>query len=207
MTLEAAPDVAGSGVDEAPGTVREPGPGRGRHTARWISLVVLVVVAALVALLATRPPATETEVFTPLLGKTAPAIAGATLSGPGFDLATYRGRFVVVNFFASWCPPCQQEQPELVSFAYSHRGAGDAVLVGVVYDDATSSARAFDTAAGADWPAVIDPGGQIALRYGVRAPPETFLISPTGQVVAHIDGPVTAAYLDKQLAAARAAGS
>jgi len=169
--------------------------------------VVLVVVAALVALLATRPPATETEVFTPLLGKTAPGITATTVSGQRFDLGSYRGRFVVVNFFASWCPPCQQEQPELVTFAYQHRHPGDAALVGVVYDDATSSARAFDTDAGATWPALVDPGGQIALHYGVRAPPETFLISPSGTVVAHIDGAVTASYLDKQLAAAGAAGA
>ena len=44
---------------------------------------------------------------------------------------------------------------------------------------------------GATWPAVVDPGGQIALDYGVRGPPETFLVSPDGTVVAHFDGPMT----------------
>src|SRR6202011_4949167 len=85
-----------------------------RHTARWVAGVTLVVGAALVAVLATRPPQTATEVDTPLVGQVAPGIAGATLAGGSFDLAGQRGRWVVVNFFASWCPPCQQEQPELV---------------------------------------------------------------------------------------------
>jgi cytochrome c biogenesis protein CcmG/thiol:disulfide interchange protein DsbE len=206
MTLEAPPDATPAD-DGAPLGTAEVGGARHRHTARWIAGVALVVVAALVALLATRPAASETEVFTPLLGQSAPGISGTTLTGTPFDLSGYRGRWVVVNFFASWCPPCQQEEPELVDFAYQHRAADDVALVGVVYDDATSTARSFDSSAGATWPAVVDPGGQVALRYGVRAPPETFLISPAGTVVAHIDGAVTAAYLDQQLAAARAAQS
>jgi cytochrome c biogenesis protein CcmG/thiol:disulfide interchange protein DsbE len=200
VTVDAPTVGAGAGPADAPVAPRR----RARHTARFIAGVVLLVVAALVALLATRPPATATEVFTPLLGRPAPAISGTTVDGRSFRLGSDRGRWVVVNFFASWCPPCQQEEPELVSFAYAHRAAGDATLVGVVYDDATSSARSFDASSGATWPAVVDAGGQIALRYGVRAPPETFIVSPAGKVVAHIDGAVTAAYLDHQLAAAGA---
>jgi cytochrome c biogenesis protein CcmG/thiol:disulfide interchange protein DsbE len=164
--------------------------------------VTLVVGAALVALLATRPPETATEVDTPLVGQSAPGIAGATLGGGPFNLAAERGRWVVVNFFASWCPPCQQEQPELVAFAYAHRAAGDAALVGVVFDDGTSTARSFMRSTGASWPSVVDPGGQIALDYGVRGPPETFLVSPGGTVVAHFDGPMTNGALDYWLARA-----
>ncbi len=127
--------------------------------------------------------------------------------GQSFDLSSYRGRWVFVNFFASWCPPCQSEEPALITFAYQHRAPGDAALVGVVYDDAASTARAFETSTGASWPAVIDPGGQIESSYGLRGPPETFLISPAGIVVAHIDGPVTVSFLDKQLEEARAAAA
>ncbi len=211
MTVDTTPDAAPPDVG-APGDVGGPvggaavGPRQGRHTARWIAGLVLVVIAALIVLLATRPPATATEVYTPLLGKPAPAMAGTTVSGERFDLAAYRGRFVWVNFFASWCPPCQQEEPSLVTFAYQHRATGDAALIGVVYDDATSNARAFDVSSGATWPAVVDAGGQIALRYGVRGPPEWFLISPAGNVVAHLDGPVKVSDLDGQIAAAKAAG-
>ncbi len=179
---------------------------RGDHTTRWIAVSVLVVMAALIALLATRPPAAATEVYTPLLGRPAPGITGTTLAGGPFRLAAYRGRWVVLNFFASWCPPCQDEEPDLVTFAFQHRAPGDAALISVVYDDTTAAARAFEKSAGATWPTVVDPGGQIALRYGVRGPPETFLISPSGTVVAHLDSAVTVNDLDEQIADARAAG-
>jgi len=168
--------------------------------ARWIALAVLVVAAGLIAVLATRPPAAATEVNTPLLGHQAPQVSGSTLTGGAFTLSALRGRWAVVNFFASWCQPCQQEEADLVAFAYQHRGAQDAALVGVVYDDSTSSARSFLSSSGATWPAVADPGGTLAVDFGVRAPPETFLVSPAGVVTAHLDGPVTASQLDYWLA-------
>jgi cytochrome c biogenesis protein CcmG, thiol:disulfide interchange protein DsbE len=174
-----------------------------RHLARWIALGVLVVAGALIAVLATRPPAAYTEVWTPLLGKNAPDIVGTTVSGQHFDLSSLRGSWVFVNFFASWCPPCQQEEPALVSFQTQHRHAADVALIGVVYDDTPSNARQFQSQNGATWPAVIDPSGQISLDYGVRGPPETFLISPTGTVEVHLDGPVTTGALDSYLSQAQ----
>ena len=174
-----------------------------RHGARWAAGSVLVVSIALVAVLATRPPATATEVDSPLVGAPAPTLVGTTLGGQAFDLSSLAGRWVFVNFFASWCPPCQQEEPDLVAFAFQHRAPGDAALVGVVYDDAASSAKNFLLQSGATWPALDDPNGSIALAYGVRGPPETFLVSPNGIVVAHFDGPLTTASLDYWLERAK----
>jgi cytochrome c biogenesis protein CcmG, thiol:disulfide interchange protein DsbE len=174
-----------------------------RHTARWAALGALVVGVGLTAVLATRPSASATEVDTPLLGHVAPPVVGTTLVGAPFDLRAYRGRWVVLNFFASWCPPCQQEQPDLVTFAYRHRGADQPALVGVVYDDSASAARGFLKSTGGTWPALGDPNGQIALSYGVRGPPETFLISPSQIVAAHFDGPITAGELDYWLGRAQ----
>lgn len=171
------------------------------------ALGVAVVVGALVAVLATRPSASSTAAASPLLGKPAPPIAGTALTGGPVDLSSMRGRFVVVNFFASWCPPCQVEQPELVQFAFQHRSASDAQVLGVVFADRSANAARFLGSSGAEWPAVADPNGQIALDYGVRGPPETFVVAPDGLVVARLVGAVKSADLDQVLARARAEGA
>jgi cytochrome c biogenesis protein CcmG/thiol:disulfide interchange protein DsbE len=178
---------------------------RRRHSARWIAGGVLVCGVALVIVLATRPTYGATEVWTPLLGKQAPAVHTLTLNGQAFDLSQDRGRWVVVNFFASWCAPCQQEQPDLVTFAYQHQSAGDAALVSIVFNDSDGAARAYQRQTGATWPTLSDPGSRIALSFGVRGQPETFIVSPSGQVVAHIDGAMSTTYLDTQLSRAESA--
>jgi cytochrome c biogenesis protein CcmG/thiol:disulfide interchange protein DsbE len=169
-----------------------------------VATAVLVVTAGLVAVLASRPSASVAEVQTPLLGKAAPALSGTMLTGGRFVVPARPGRYVVINFFASWCGPCQQEGPELVRFAFEHSRSGDAQLVGVVFDDTDGAARAYQAQLGAKWPTLSDPGGAVALRYGVRAPPSTFVIAPDGRVVAFVIAPVTAADLDHVIAAARA---
>ena len=196
-------DVAASELAPAPGAPSPPT----RHTARWVGLTVLVVAAGLIAVLATRPPAAVVEVQSPLVGKLAPTIHGTTVTGSTFVLPLPPGSFVVVNFFASWCTPCQTEGPELVKFAFQHSQPGDARMVSVVFDDTISAARSYQATLGATWPTLADPGGALALSFGVRAPPSTFLIAPDGRVVAYIVAPVTAADLNQLIARAKAAGA
>jgi cytochrome c biogenesis protein CcmG/thiol:disulfide interchange protein DsbE len=76
-------------------------------------------------------------------------------------------------------------------------------MVSVVFHDTTSTARSFLSGHGDLWPAVSDPGGAIADRYGVTAPPTTFVIAPSGRVAAVLVGPATTANLDSFLKAAR----
>ncbi len=173
-----------------------------RHRARWVAVGVLVIAAGLVAVLATRPPATATEVFSPLVGKAVPAVAGTTVEGSHYTLPSPPGRYTVINFFASWCAPCQQEGPELVKFQYEHQRSGDASMLSVVFDDSPSSARAYQATLGATWPTLVD--GSLAVAFGVRAPPSTFVVAPDGRVVAFLVAPVTAADLDHILARAEA---
>ncbi len=178
-----------------------------RHLARWIALGIALVMAVVVGVLATRRPAAVVEANTPLLGKPAPEIAGRSLEGTKVNLASLKGHFVVVNFFASWCEPCAEEAPHLVAWAYAHKSGPEAVsLIGVPFDDPPSAVLGFMRSTGAFWPVVPDPSGKLALEYGVRGPPETFVIAPDGRIIAHYDGPVTGRQLDALLAQARRAG-
>jgi cytochrome c biogenesis protein CcmG/thiol:disulfide interchange protein DsbE len=177
------------------------------HTARWVGIGVLVIAAGLVAVLATRPPAAVVEVQSPLVGAQAPPVGGLTVDGRPYVLPRAPGVYTVVNFFASWCEPCQQEGPELVAFNFQSKQSGDAQLVSVVFDDTTAAARSYQAILGATWPTLADPGGDMALSFGVRAPPSTFLIAPDGRVVAYIVAPVTAADLNSLIARAKASGA
>jgi cytochrome c biogenesis protein CcmG, thiol:disulfide interchange protein DsbE len=199
--------VTGVVSPEIPVAAPTPPPVRHRHTARWIGVSVLVVAAGLIAVLATRPPAAVVAVQSPLVGKQAPAVRGLTVDGKAFALPRAPGAYVVVNFFAGWCEPCQTEGPQLVRFAFEHQQSGDARMVSVVFDDSTSDARDYQAKLGATWPTLADRRGDLALSYGVRAPPSTFLIAPDGRVVAYVVSPVTAAQLDALIARAKATGA
>ncbi len=176
-----------------------------RHVTRWVAGGVAVVLVALAIVAATRPPDQATEVQSPLVGHRAPAIRGTTLSGRSFTLTSERGHYVYVNFFASWCSPCQEEEPALEDFAFrqSRDGGDGARMVSIVFNDTVSDARRFVSDWGIRWPVVPDSGGQIANHYGVGSPPMTFLVSPSGIVMGTWVGPVTVAELNDLLSEAR----
>jgi cytochrome c biogenesis protein CcmG/thiol:disulfide interchange protein DsbE len=180
-----------------------PPPPRQKHAARWIGLAVLVIGAGLIAVLATRPSAQAVETYSPLVGEQAPAISGQTVDGTVFSMPRAPGRYEVVNFFASWCIPCQEEGPELVKFEFQHRQSGDASVVSVVYTDTVSQARAYQQTLGATWPTMADTSGTIAYQFGVRSPPSTFVVAPDGRVVAFVTSSVTAAQLDSIISGAK----
>jgi cytochrome c biogenesis protein CcmG/thiol:disulfide interchange protein DsbE len=175
------------------------------HTARWVAVAILVIAAGLIAVLATRPPALTVEAQNPLVNHPAPTVEGVTLDGTHFQLPRAPGHYVVINFFASWCTPCQQEAPDLSRFYYQQKNSADgAAMVSVVFHDTTSTAVSFLQHNDDLWPAVSDPGGNIAQRYGVTAPPTTFIVDPAGRVTAVLEGPSTQQNLDTFLKAARA---
>jgi len=194
------------GMDEP--VVPEPVVSGIRRTRRalWIAVAVAVPMFLLVVVLATRPSASTREVRSPLLGKRAPAAESTTIDGEAVKLADLKGRWVVVNFFATWCVPCRIEHDELKRFHDSHQALGDGSVLGVVFSDSAQAVKEFRADEGGSWPMLTDPKGSIALNFGVSGVPESFLVDPDGIVRSRILGGVRAVDLDRLLAEARAGG-
>lgn len=180
------------------------GPGRSR-VVLYTTLAVAVVLAVLIAVLAASKPIGHGASSSPLIGRPAPPVAGPSLSGGAqYSLAQFRGKWVLVNFSASWCVPCRQETPQLVRFQNQHARAGDAVILAVSFDPTDrANLAAFLRSSGATWPAVNDPGAEVA--YGVEGIPESYLVDPQGTVIAKFTGGVTSAQVDGVIKKAEAA--
>jgi cytochrome c biogenesis protein CcmG/thiol:disulfide interchange protein DsbE len=116
----------------------------------------------------------------------APALRLPRLDGPGtFDLAAYRGKVVVVNFWASWCVDCKLEAKTFTTAAERWRGK-DVVFLGVDSQDGSGPAKRYMERYDMDYPVVHDgEGTQGSQHWGVTGYPETFIVDPTGKILGH----------------------
>jgi cytochrome c biogenesis protein CcmG/thiol:disulfide interchange protein DsbE len=134
------------------------------------------------------------------LGEAAPASPLPHLEGGGSgSLADYRGRWVLVNFWASWCVPCREEAPALEKFQRRH-GDADFTVLGVDSRDLSGDGRAFVRRFGLSYPQLRDGDGASAHDFGTTGVPENFLVDPRGKVRLLLRGPVSEEYLDDEVA-------
>jgi cytochrome c biogenesis protein CcmG/thiol:disulfide interchange protein DsbE len=133
---------------------------------------------------------------------TAPTMPLPLLAGQGArTLADYRGRVVVLNFWASWCDPCRAEA-RLLEQA-QRKLASTGTVLGVTYRDTTPDSLAFVRQYGLTYPSLRDVDGKLAQSYGTKALPETFVIDRNSRIVSVSRGEVTQAFLDHAIARAQ----
>jgi cytochrome c biogenesis protein CcmG/thiol:disulfide interchange protein DsbE len=138
-----------------------------------------------------RPTAPDARVALPVLG------------GGGLQtLSAHRGEVVVLNFWASWCPPCEEEAP-LLEHAQATLAHSRATVLGIAYKDTTPDSRAFVRRYRLSYPNLRDSSGTFAHAYGTDKLPETFIIDRGGRVAAISRGEVDKAFLARAIALAQ----
>jgi cytochrome c biogenesis protein CcmG, thiol:disulfide interchange protein DsbE len=170
---------------------------------RALPLMIFGTIAALFLLALQKGD--PSRVPTVLLNKPAPAVTLGPLEGltendkpvPGLDRTQLvSGKPIVVNFWASWCPPCVQEHPFLIEL----KQKTNVTLVGINHKDQAPAARRFLGRYGNPYDAVgFDLPGKTALDWGVVGMPETFVLDGKGVIVAKHTGPITAETLEKTI--------
>ncbi len=157
-----------------------------RDRTRWFSLMAAVaVLGALWIWISAVPAAATTGGRTPAprQGFAAPALRAETLAGEAVELSQLRGQVVVINFWASWCPPCRAEMPALERTYQAEKSRGLEILaVNTTYQDQLASAEAFVREYGLSFPILLDRTGEVANRYQMRALPTTFFVDKDGVI-------------------------
>jgi thiol-disulfide isomerase/thioredoxin len=144
-----------------------------------------------------------------LLAASLPAVAAGfslqDMDGKTHKLSDYRGKWVLVNFWATWCPPCLAEIPELVALHDAHKDS-DLVVVGVALDSTRASVSEFAAKSGISYPLVLGDR-KMARQIGVvEVLPTSYLYAPDGELVSYQAGEVTRASVESYIREKRLAG-
>jgi cytochrome c biogenesis protein CcmG, thiol:disulfide interchange protein DsbE len=178
---------------------------RARVVLALVALAVVLVVGGVTTLIVVDSanddpgPGLEevAEANSAKVGEPAPDFELPTLDGGSVRLSDFRGRPVVLNFWASWCTPCREEFPRFRSTL--EQADGQFAMIGVATGDLRGEARRFARQQRANWSNAFDAGSTVARGYGVDPLPQTFFIDADGTIAAHVIRGVSRAELEREL--------
>jgi cytochrome c biogenesis protein CcmG/thiol:disulfide interchange protein DsbE len=133
----------------------------------------------------------------------APAFTLKGLDGRQHSLSDYRGKVVMINFWATWCIPCRAEMPDIEHEYRAHRDQG-LVVLGIDPKEGQDVVSRFVQDIGVSYTILLDPKGEVYDRYGVSALPQTLIVDRGGAVVKERTGQASRAQMEQELSAALA---
>lgn len=158
----------------------------------FMALAIIAAIALFSTLSGTRDVSQLPSV---MVGKPVPETNLPLLEGgKSLDLTAFRGKPLLINFFASWCAPCRAEAPALALLSR------DVTIVAIAYKDKQADTISFLTQYGNPFAAVaMDYDGQAGLKWGVYGVPETYLVGPDGRIVLRHAGPIDRRVIDNEI--------
>lgn len=157
-----------------------------------VSKIITVLIIALLAYTLWNGLSEKGDLHThsQLVGKPAPEFVLKSFNGDEIKLSDFRGKTLLVNFWASWCHPCREEAPALER-AYMSLSGNQVEFIGINIMDDRKSAEEYIKSFGGSFVNIYDPENRVHLDYGVGGVPETFFVNPEGIITGKHRGPLT----------------
>jgi cytochrome c biogenesis protein CcmG, thiol:disulfide interchange protein DsbE len=168
---------------------------------KWYLLIAVVAIAGSGWIYWTRVP-DDAEVIARVAAHVnfrAPAFTLTTLDGKLVSSNDFHGKIVLVNFWATWCPPCRSEMPEIEAAYQAHRN--NFVVLGINQAESSNAAKQFADEFHLTFPILLDSNGSVGQLFQVQALPTSFFIDPKGIIRAANLGQMNRAYIETQIAA------
>ena len=169
--------------------------------SRFIRLASVVIIIIVVVLAIIGNAGKRAVAVMPQPGYQAPPIRLASFAGPTLSLAQFRGRLVFVNFWASWCPPCQAESPDLVKMYQKYGKQITFIGVNLTGSDTVRAARGFIQHFHIPYPSLMDTHDAVTKEYAVIAIPTSLFINRQGIIVSRVTGGMTSSVMQHNLSA------
>jgi cytochrome c biogenesis protein CcmG, thiol:disulfide interchange protein DsbE len=162
-------------------------------------ITILVLFVAAIAMLYTVVTFKKDDTVVLKTGQAAPDFTVQTLDGKTVKLSDYKGKVVMLNFWATWCEDCRTEMPELIKTYEEHKDQG-LVILGVDIKESQAAVKTFADTNDVNYPIVMDKDGAVALdEYKVKPIPTTFFIDRDGVLRNKTEAPMTKEYMESTL--------